>query len=255
LLRLLSGIEQASREAGYDLLIRAGGSHTNESRSLGHHNTDGLLVFAGVLSDEELAALYRQAFPVVALHSAPISGTAIPVVNIENQQSSYELVSHLIQHHSCRRIAYLRGPEAQKDSYYREQGYSRALRENGIPLDNSLVGFGGFDERIAHNTVLELLRKHPDIDGIFADDESAAGVYHALQELGLRIPDDIKVVGFDDDYLASRLVPPLTTVHSPAELIGETAVQLLLQLIESGSAPIETLLPTHVVVRRSCGCQ
>lgn len=253
-LDLLSGIERASRQAHCNLLVATRETDDSAASSLGYHNTDGLLVLAGALKDDELVKLHEQGFPVVGLHRSPIPDAGIPVVAVENQHSACEIVSHLIRDHSCRRIAFLRGPETEGDSYLREQGYLQALRDNDIPVDSSLLRFGGFDAEISRNSVIDLLKERPDTDAIFTDDESAVGVYQAVEQLGMRIPEDIKVAGFDDDYVASRLVPRLTTVHSPMKRVGETAVELLMKLIETSSVPIETVLPTHVVIRRSCGC-
>ena len=93
------------------------------------------------------------------------------------------------------------------------------------------------------------------MDAIFAGaDEAATGVIAALQCAGKRVPEDIAVVGFDDVHLADHLMPPLTTVRAPVEQAGREAIRQLVRLIRTGRADPLVLLPTELVVRRSCGC-
>jgi DNA-binding LacI/PurR family transcriptional regulator len=93
-------------------------------------------------------------------------------------------------------------------------------------------------------------------DAIFAgDDDSAIGAMAALQEAGLRVPEDVSVVGFDDQRTSAYLTPPLTTVRAPTEEVGQAAARQLLNLLRGTQADPLTLLPTEIVIRRSCGCQ
>ena len=110
-------------------------------------------------------------------------------------------------------------------------------------------------DRDAQDAIESMLVDGVPFDAVFAgDDESASGVLRALRWAGLRVPDDIAVVGFDDSSLAGHLVPQLTTVDAQVEKAGFTAAQQLVRLIKSGDAEEITLLPTRLVIRRSCGC-
>lgn len=256
---ILRGIEAGAREAGLGLLIHCTQDEPSSSlkfhRPMGPHNTDGLLVFAGSLEDAEITYLYGIDFPVVLLHQAPPDSLNIPYVTFENKSGARQMVDHLIEVHSYRRIAFLRGPENQEDSYWRELGYRESLEAHGIPFDPALVGMGGFDQHIAQAPVEEWLREGVQIDAIFAgDDDAATGVIMALQRAGKRVPEDIAVVGFDDVHLAHYLMPPLTTVRAPVEQAGREAIQQLVRLIRTGQANPLVLLPTELVIRRSCGC-
>jgi DNA-binding LacI/PurR family transcriptional regulator len=94
-----------------------------------------------------------------------------------------------------------------------------------------------------------------DFDAIFTgDDEAAVGALQALQAAGRRVPEDISVAGFDDQNLAAVINPPLTTVHTPTAEVGRAAAEQLLRLIRTEKADLLTLLPTELVIRRSCGC-
>jgi len=257
---LFQGIESAAREFGLDVLIHCTqcgppGLEPGYSRPLGPHNTDGLLIFAGALEHTELAYLYENGFPLVLLHQAPPNSLNIPYVTFENKASARKLVNHLIKVHGYRRIAFIKGPEDQEDSRWRELGYREALHAHGLEVEPSLVGAGGVMGSEAQASVEQWLRGGAHIEAVFAfDDDAALGAIYTLQQMGKRVPEDIAVVGFDDIHLAHYLAPPLTTVRAPVEKAGREAVRQLIQLIETGQADPVTLLPTELVIRRSCGC-
>jgi DNA-binding LacI/PurR family transcriptional regulator len=256
---MLRGVERCAREQGFDLLIYSSppteGIDHPHKKLLGEHNTDGLLVFTTILSERELAWYYRRGFPVVLLHRSPPQGMEMPSVVFENRQAAESLIDHLIEAHGCRRIAFLRGPVENEDSYWREAGYRSALERHSIPLDLDLYERGNFDAQMAFQAVHRLLDKGIHFDAIFAgDDDSSAGVFLALKQHSLRVPEDVRVVGFDDTYIAPLLPVPLTTVHVPIEEAGYEAARQLVNLIKTGTAQQQVVFPTQLVIRRSCGC-
>lgn len=255
-LALLRGVEIEARKQGYSLEVATNKADQAVTSSFVEHNTDGLMVLTGAMNDQEIGRLTQDKFPVVLLHRDSPHGLAIPHVLVENKDSAQELISHLIEVHGSRRIAFLRGAETEEDSHWRELGYRKALESHNLELDESLIGFGGFRHESARQTVSDWLTNGIKFDAIFAgDDESAVGVYQALESFGMRIPSDIAVVGFDDDYYASRMLPPLTTVHSPIEEVGRVAVERLIELINTGETANEIMLKTNLVIRQSCGCK
>ena len=254
---LVRGIAEEVRNAGYDLLIHVASSGPEASLStpLGEHNTDGLLIFTGRLSDEEVARLYHSGFPIVLLYRSPPDDLPIPYVMFENKKGARELIDHVIAAHGRRRIAFLRGPEGNEDSEWRERGYREALEKHNIPFDADLVGMGGFDADIARETVESWLLDGLDFDAIFAgDDEAAMGVMAALRNAGKRVPDDVAVLGFDDISSAKLMAPPLTTVRAPIEAAAAGAAQALLAQLNGKEPPRNLRYPTEIVIRQSCGC-
>ncbi len=257
-LPLLRGIEREARELGYDLLIQT--TEMPETArawlgGLGEHNTDGLIIFTDSVEDVELARLYQNGFPVVLLHQTPPEGAEIPVITIENKSGAQRLVDHLIEAHGRRRVAFLRGPEGNEDSEWRERGYRHSLESHAIPFEPAMVASGGYDEHTAQTAVEQWLIDGLDMDAIFAgDDDAATGVLAALHGAGKRVPEDIAVVGFDDVGISRYLMPPLTTVHSPIEQVGREAVLQLIKYIHGEPVEPITLLRTELVIRRSCGC-
>ncbi len=255
----LTGIEQAAREAGYNLLIATTGGQRGCDElptSIGPHNTDGLLVFVETLSETAIASYYESGFPLVLLYQAPPHKTAIPCVTVENQSAARHLVSHFIQAHGRRRIVFLRGPEINEDSQRRQSGYREALEQHGVEFDPQLVITGEYDRHIAYGSIRRLLSSGIQFDGVFAaNDEAAVGALAALREAGRQVPEEVSVAGFDDQQLSAFLTPPLTTVRAPTENVAHEAVRQLVRLVRGQRAQMMTVLPTELVLRRSCGCE
>lgn len=256
---LLRGIEESIRGKGYDLLVHSSVSRHEDGESptvkLGEHNTDGLLIYAASVSDDEIIRLYNHGFPMVLLHQTPPPNLDIPCVTFENKAGILRLMHHLIEDHGYRKIAFLAGPETEEDAYWREQGYREALSSHGIPYNPDLVANGGFDTAIAQQSVSEWLRQGARIEAIVAaDDDSAMGAMTALQHADVRVPEEIAVVGFDDIYISQYLSPPLTTIHAPIESAGFSAAGQLIRLIHQETVEPLMLLPTQLIIRRSCGC-
>jgi LacI family transcriptional regulator, galactose operon repressor len=255
---LLRSINAAAAESGYDLLIaihRGGEAQHQPRQPLGKHNTDGLLVFDNSHSEAELRHFHQLGFPAVLLYRSAPEGSPFPSITIENKSGACQVVDHLIEAHGRQRIAFLRGPAGNEDSIWRERGYRESLAAHGIPFDPTLVGDGEFYEAPARATVERWLTEGLQFDAIFAgDDGSAVGALTALGQAGRRVPEDVALAGFDDDPMVCYLNPPLTTVRAPTERVGREAVQQLVRLIQTGKARPMTLLPTELVLRRSCGC-
>jgi len=254
---LLRGVEAGVREAGFDLLIHTTQTHSKDTprRTLAEHNTDGLLVFTGSLDVKELTRLNGIGFPVVLLHQAPPQNLAIPYITIENQAGARKIVEHLIIVHHCHRIVFLRGPQEEEDSAWREKGYRSALKAHKIPFDPALIQQGDFNREIAKNSVQKLLSEGVQFDSIFTgDDESAIGVLQALRQSARKVPEEIAVIGFDDSLFANTLLPPLTTVIAPTEQVGHQAVRQLVRIIQGEEVEPCLVLPTEIVIRQSCGC-
>ncbi len=255
---LLHGIETRAQKDDYTLLIHSTETLTKgikTRRVIGEQNTDGIIGFSDSLSDEELIRLTDIGFPVVLIHRSSPTFLNIPSVTIENKSGVNKLISHLIEEHKYKDIVFLRGPEGHEDAYWREAGYRKALLEHGIPYNSDLVEYGDFNMVQSRLAVKRLLDRNIKFDAIFAgDDDAASGSMMALREAGLNIPGDVAVVGFDDQSIAVHLSPSLTTIRSPIEEVGFQATDKLIHLIEGHSVETETILPTELIIRLSCGC-
>lgn len=257
----LNGVEGVVRKKGYNLIIATylADSRDETPPPIGPHNTDGMLVFSDGLGDETLARFHAAGFPMVLVHSTPPPSLSMPSVTVENCDITRQLIEHLIKVHNRRRILFLRGPVRQEDSHLREKGYRAALEANGIPFDERLVSNGGFERGIAYEAVNEFLsnrHNRTEFDAVFTgSDDAAIGVMRALQQHDVRIPEDVSVVGFDDLGFARFLDPPLSTVRAPTESVARLATERLFGLLEKQPSDGIIVLPTEMIIRRSCGCQ
>ena len=256
---MLQGIEGGVVEGGYDLLIHStfAGVKPNSvyKHVLGEHNTDGLIVFSDSLDEEELHRLHDIGFPTVLLHRSSPTGLDIPCVTVENKNGARSIVEHLIMVHGKSRIVFLRGPDGHEDSKWRELGYQQALERHGIPFDPDLVEMGNFNSQDAQVAMQRLLNRGVSFDAVFAgDDDSASGALALLLSAGFRVPQEIALAGFDNSPLANYLTPPLTTINAHIQQAGYTAALQLVRLLQTGQSDLITMLPTEMVIRRSCGC-
>jgi DNA-binding LacI/PurR family transcriptional regulator len=256
---LVNGIFSVTTGNNYNLLVAVSKPEMRDKAipsPVGPHNTDGALVFANSLTEDQLIGLCKTGFPVVLLYRTPPPNLKIPSVAVENKLASRKLIDHLIEVHGRKRILYIRGPEDQEDSHWREMGYRAALAAHGLPIDESLILQGEFEHGAAYQVMRAYLSHGPqDFDAIFTgNDDSAVGVFSALEEAGLHVPEDLSVVGFDDFRLAPYLTPPLTTVRAPTELVGRIAAGQLAKLFQGLPIEQNVLLPTEIILRRSCGC-
>ena len=270
----LLGVSAAARAAGADLVSFDGGVVAREASSaampnvlydlVGPANVDGLIIWASAL-DWELSAEQMETFcrrfaplPVVTVGRL---FEGLPSVLVDNYQGMREAARHLIRDHGFTRLAFLRGPEGSEEEELRFRGYRDALAERGIPFDPALVSSRtNWMRPDGPVVVAELLdrrglRPAADFEAILAvGDDMACGAIEALRGRGVRVPDDIAVVGFNDDEEGRSILPALTTVAQPVAEMGAAAVNLLMDLLAERSAPASITLPLDLVVRRSCGC-
>jgi LacI family transcriptional regulator len=213
-------------------------------------NVDGAIVVSHHSGDHFLASL-GQSLPVV-FGGRPLGEIAHPAdhyVDVDNRLGAVQGTERLIELGRTK-IATITGPPDMPASVDREQGWRDALQAAG--LDDSRVGHGDFTEAGGIRAALALVDEHPDVDAIFvASDLMASGALLALEERGLRVPDDVAVVGFDNSRYATRGKIGLTTVAQPAQQMGVVMADTLLRLLDGEQVERVTLLETHLVVRES----
>jgi len=252
---VVSGAEEEAYNEGYSLLIATPRRlYNDDPPALGPFNTDGLLI-VNVQLRKKMFSFNPNGYPIICLYQPAPRSMHVPLVSIHNKRGTFQIIEHLIKVHGLTRIGFLRGPKGNHDSYWREAGYRQALKKYELPLDERLVSDGGFSYPSSRKAVLEWSRNGILPQAIFTgNDDAALDVMLTLYRLGLRVPQDVSVVGFDDSHLAPCLVPSLTTVRAPTSDVGKEGVRRLLRLIRTGFSDPLTLLPTEIVLRGSCGC-
>lgn len=251
---LLKGAGRAIRGTGYELVIYSGGGHVEdqvgwERRYLSRISgtlTDGTILVTPTLVDVPDAA------PVVAVD--PHAGVStLPTIDSQNLEGAVAATEHLIEL-GHRRIGFLGGRPDLESARLREQGYRQALESAGIAIDPELITVGEFTLESAEVPARELLTLDDRPTAVFAaNDLSAIKTMEVAHELGLGVPDDLSVVGFDNIPESALTHPPLTTVDQSIQDMGYQAVRMLVDLIDHPSSkPIHLTLPTELVVRQSC---
>ncbi len=248
----LWGLAAAARAGGYRVLVEpfapGDGTYADLLRSA---RTDGLVVSGPRDDDQDLAALVRDGFPIVLQGSRP--DLDAPSVDVDNRAGARGAVEHLIALGHRRIGCITNAPLAYTAAVERLAGYRDALEGAGIAFDVALVAEGAFDAASGHSAMAQLLARADPTAVFVASDVVAIGALRGLRDAGLQVPTDVSVVGFDDIPIAAHLDPPLTTVHLPANDLGETAGRLLVDRVAGRPVPARTLLPTQLVVRESTG--
>jgi DNA-binding LacI/PurR family transcriptional regulator/anti-anti-sigma regulatory factor/putative methionine-R-sulfoxide reductase with GAF domain len=218
---------------------------------------NGLLV-SGTLGNHVTAAEFRdfieryRPMPMVGITQTP----DVPCVIVDNGRGIRDAIAHLIEVHGYRHIAFICGSENNEEAAVRYRAYVDALAEHGLPLDPDLVAPGTFVYQAGLNAVHLLLdeRKAKFEAIVAANDWMAFGALRALEDRGIRVPEDVALVGFDNTREAMVSSPPLTTVRQPIPQLGHTGIRVMLRLLAGEQVPEQTVLPTRLVVRQSCGC-
>jgi LacI family transcriptional regulator len=251
------GIEAVAQRRGFDLLISSVevDDHAPGPRIANlAGKSDGMLLHDRVLTPSGIVRLADRV-PVVTLAGTPTRAS----VNIsgDNARGMRDLITHLIEAHECRSIAYLSGHADSPDSVLRSRVVRETAAQYGAKAVTGPQWTGEYSAAGGARVIRALLDSgSPLPDAIAcANDQTALGVIYALHERGYRIPDDVAVTGFDDIPVARHLVPPLTTVRQPIQDLGAMAFDVLYSMI-NGERPAERqlVLPVQVVIRSSCGC-
>ncbi|WP_437985027.1 substrate-binding domain-containing protein [Sorangium sp. So ce117] len=249
---LLGGIQSAAARAGYRVLaIRASPRDVHRLR-LARDQVDGWIA---LIDAAELEPFLDEGRPVVTLSARANEDARCPYVLPDNHGGALSAVRHLLDH-GHERIVFA-GHMAHEDIRQRFQAYRDALEERGISFDPDLVFDLPNNERASGRlAVRRLLEEGVTCTAMFLSaDKEALGVLDAFAEAGIRVPEDIALVGFDDIEAARYASPPLTTVRQRFDRLGGTAAELLIDLLAGRELPCAGhIAPTTLVLRRSCGC-
>lgn len=255
---VIAGIEDAASEMGYQVMMARSQElverEVNALQTFWNSRVDGVLVSVSkqTTSYDHFQKMINRELPIVFFDRAPKDLNCSQVV-VDDHDGAFTAVELLIRK-GCKKIAHLAGPSALGISDARLEGYLDSLKKHDFEIDESLIvrcEDGGYEEASALTKTL--METHPDIDGIFANhDMSAFGSVLALQDMGIKVPDQVKVVGFSDWQLAQLIKPKLTTVSQPGYEMGREAAEILIAEIESGEhLEVQKELKTTVIERES----
>ncbi|MCL6528148.1 MAG: substrate-binding domain-containing protein [Thermaceae bacterium] len=247
---MLKGVEQALEGTPYHPIFASGHWRVDREeaalRVLVGRQVDALVVMDGSVPQERLLELVNL-MPVVVV-GREIQG--LSCLSVDNAQGAFDATRHLLEL-GHRRIAHIAGPQSHPDAIERLKGYRRALEEADIPFEPALVVEGDYLEPSGLLAVEALLARGALFTAIFAaNDQMAYGANVALYRRGIRVPNDVSIVGFDDLPSSSYFTPPLTSIHQPGQELGWEATRLVLARLENREyTPISP--STRLVVRES----
>jgi LacI family transcriptional regulator len=220
------------------------------SRILHNGLVDGVIVASTLINDPIVTSLFESKMPFILIGRHPTLD--VNCLDVDNLQAGRKATLHLLRL-GYKRVATITGPQDQGAGYDRYQGYLKAFQDYGQLIRPELVVEGDFTEEGGYNGMLRLLPQKA--EAVFAaSDMMAYGAMRALRESNLHIPEDVAIVGFDDNPASSKTIPPLTTVRQQISQMGSKAVEFLINRIENGSNSTQhIILDTELVVRESCG--
>ena len=233
---LARGVEDVAHKKGLTVILGnsddLGLKESSYIKVLKKKYVDGFIFASNTIREEDVEALRNEQIPIVLLDRG-LNTASCAVIRSNNREGSKLAVKHLIEQ-GCQKIAHIYGPQEFITARERMLGYEEiagGLRE----YSPSLMEQGNFDIESGRKAVEQLLVRHPDLDGIFAgNDLMAVGALKALHERGIRVPEQVKVCGFDGIGLTEITEPELTTIAQPVYEMGGLAAQILLDEIESG---------------------
>ena len=256
LVDVLDGVVAGAAEARYNLVLYTRTPPGYEEEHL-RHFTDGRIDALCVIDAGEasplLPMLAAAAFPFIVIGvEEPLPG--VNWIDVDNRAGATLAVQRLLTA-GHRRIVHLGGARTQRSAQYRAGAFCRTMRRHGLSARLSDVIWCDFDRREGREAALRLLTSDRRPTAFFAaDDQIALGVMDAARSLGLRVPDDLSVIGFDDSRDASFAEPPLTTVRQPVRAIGEMAARWLIQHLQSASCePLQCRVQPTLIERSTVG--
>ncbi len=251
--QLVNGAVAAAEKAGYNVLLYplTGNQREKLARICQTREVEGLLLMGGKHLTESIDLLQNGQIPFVVLNRQ-LDQPDVPFVSANYRQATIEATRHLIDL-GHERIAFMGQPDLEKLNSDRIDCYQRALRQANLPVDDNLVMSAGREPGAGYRVMRTLLETdHPPTAVLAIHDPLAIECLQAATDAGLRVPEDVAIIGSDNIRESQATKPPLTTIHSPLAEIGRWAMEgLLRQLANSSLPPMRLVLPAELIIRQS----
>ena len=247
---LLNGIENAAHQLDYSTIIcntERDGKRTLEYLNvLSEKQVDGIIVTSEWLRDAYEEALVAMKIPVILVLTVS-SHLPIPHIKLDDKLAAYQATEYLIDHGHTK-IGMISGARDDKlAGLPRIEGYKQALSDNSLMISEDRIAYGDFAYKSGIRCMEELFQRFPEITAVFAaSDEMAVGAFSCAYRKGIKIPDELSVIGYDDTQDAEMAIPPLTTVSQPVYEMGQRAVGMLF----GDSETTESVIMPHRIVER-----
>lgn len=259
IVNIQDGALDALRDSGFELVVHPCDRKSEDfipgvRRFVERQKLHGVILLPPVSEDDRLAQVLQE-ISCQYVRVASVRIDAVSKMVVSNDREATAEAANYLESLGHRRIGIVTGPSHHRSAHERLQGFIAALEKRGLRVPEELIVEGSytFESGVACGEIL--LGRRPRPTAIFAsNDEMAAGVYKAAYRLGLRIPEDLSVIGFDDSPLASRIWPPLTTIRLPIRDMGRLAAAKLIPPREAAEpdTALATVVSPHLIVRDSC---
>ena len=252
-MHLLEGVNEAANQR--DAVVMISTSQDKEhgvaayERILRSRRTDGAIVASAAVDDPNVKRMATSGLPIVVIGEWG-AGAGVSSVALPDRLAAAALCRHLVDVHGHEGIAHISGPVEHQTGRDRLAGYRDVVGAD----PTALVRHGAYDEHSGVEAMTSMLDDGEKFSAVFcANDEMAYGALQAARIRGVRVPEEVAIVGFDDFGLARVLDPPLTTIRAPAREMGRRAAEFLFEVID-GDQPRHAVVGVDMVLRRSCGC-
>jgi LacI family transcriptional regulator len=254
--QIILSVEQVACQNGYHIFFTSGLEFNYEMKDaltfLMRRKLDGLIVLFGVTSNMPEGGIESIDIPLVSINR-PISDKYACILP-DNRDGGFRAAKHLMEA-GCSRLALIAGPGTRFSSEERVEGFKRAVGERGIELKEEFIYYGDFNYESGKLGLESLIRKNRDIDGLFCtNDMMAAGAINAASEMGILIPNKLKVIGYDNRNFSSIWPIPISTFTAPFEEMGKASADILFSMIEKETRDFNTIyVKSTLISRRSTG--
>lgn len=253
---LLEGVDRVAQDRGYHIVLKMKQRPKSVLSLVDSGLVDGFIIRHSRDPEDDLpllTELKRRSIPFIFI-GKPAQGVNAYSIMVDNVGGAREMAHHFMDH-GFQRVLFISGSKGNLDSRDREYGFQVGLSERGFDLANLSSMEGDFSRECGYQLAKEFF-EHRKVDAVFAaNDRMALGVLFYCHEHGVRVPGDVAVTGFDDVFFSEFLWPPLTTVMQPMHEIGAVAMEHMIMAIEGSKiSSSRIILPTHLVLRKSCGC-
>ena len=256
---VIAGIESVANNEGYNLIISQSSELTdkekNNVRTMFNNRVDGLLVSLAYDTEDlqHFETFFKKSIPVIFFDRVMDHNNSTSII-IDNKKAAYEATAHLIEQ-GCKRIVHITAPSKQKVYMDRLNGYRQALADNRISFKKDYLIVGNLSMEAGMDAAENIIKMNPLPDAVFvANDNCAVGCMLALKQYGIKIPDQIAFVGFNNDPVSKVIEPNLSTINYPGYEMGEVAARNLINHL-NGDATIHTtntiILKSEFIIRAS----
>ena len=254
---LIKGIQDVTELKEYEIIIfcdsgRKSGTSYNFLRE---GRVDGAIIISQNITDDQIISLSKGNLPIVVL-DRKLTSNNLCSVTVDNTKGSVEAVKHLIDL-GKKTIGFISGPENNYDNKERYKGYVETLKNNSMEVNNDFILKGKFTEESGYEAVKKYISQGKMLPDAFfsSNDEMALGAIKAFKEEGIKVPQDVAIVGFDDVLISSYISPKLTTVRRPMYELGSFSAHMLMTMLEGKPMSSTLVLSTELIIRESCGAK